>query len=249
MALFTLLVGSFAIFTASFFASISGFGYALIATPLLSMVVPLKTTIIFVLFLTIIMRVITMYTTYKDVEWKIVFTVSLVCLLGIQPGSWVLNFLSAPYLGLYLSIALLFFITLNLVHIRLEVKRKNLGRLCCGLLSGFFGASTSVSGPPVVLYFLNEEMEKVRMRANMTWIFGLTLVSTSITYFFTGAYAFVEDWTIFYYLVPANLLGVFLGEKCSKKLSQELFRKLTLVIVSVGTIMMLINSLRRLGVF
>ena len=84
------------------------------------------------------------------------------------------------------------------------------------------------------------------MRSNMTWIFGFTLLSTAITYFFTGAYNFVEDWTVFYYLVPANLVGVFLGDRCAKKLSQELFRKLTLIIVTLGTIMMLINSIQRL---
>lgn len=246
MDILTIVVGSIAIFTASFFASVSGFGYALIATPLLSTVVPLKTTIIFILFLTMIMRVFTMYTTFNDMDIKTVATVSIGCLIGIQPGSWVLNYLSAPTLGLYLSVALLFFITLNIINFRFVIKRQTLGRLGCGIVSGFFGASTSVSGPPIVLYFLNEDMEKTLMRSNMTWIFGFTLLSTAVTYFFTGAYNFVEDWTVFYYLVPANLIGVFLGERCAKKLSQELFRKLTLIIVTLGTIMMLINSIQRL---
>lgn len=246
MDILTIIVGSIAIFTASFFASVSGFGYALIATPLLSTVVPLKTTIIFILFLTMIMRVFTMYTTFHDMDIKTVATVSIGCLIGIQPGSWVLNYLSAPTLGLYLSVALLFFITLNIINFRFVIKKQTLGRLGCGIVSGFFGASTSVSGPPIVLYFLNEDMEKTLMRSNMTWIFGFTLLSTAITYFFTGAYNFVEDWTVFYYLVPANLVGVFLGERCAKKLSQELFRKLTLIIVTLGTIMMLINSIQRL---
>lgn len=246
MDILTIVVGSIAIFTASFFASVSGFGYALIATPLLSTVVPLKTTIIFILFLTMIMRVFTMYTTFHDMDIKTVATVSIGCLIGIQPGSWVLNYLSAPTLGLYLSVALLFFITLNVINFRFVIKKQTLGRLGCGIVSGFFGASTSVSGPPIVLYFLNEDMEKTLMRSNMTWIFGFTLLSTAITYFFTGAYNFVEDWTVFYYLVPANLIGVFLGERCAKKLSQELFRKLTLIIVTLGTIMMLINSIQRL---
>lgn len=246
MDILTITVGSIAIFTASFFASVSGFGYALIATPLLSMVVPLKTTIIFILFLTMIMRVFTMYTTFHDMDIKTVATVSVGCLIGIQPGSWVLNYLSAPTLGLYLSVALLFFITLNIINFRFVIKHQTLGRLGCGIVSGFFGASTSVSGPPIVLYFLNEDMEKTLMRSNMTWIFGFTLLSTAITYFFTGAYNFVEDWTVFYYLLPANLVGVFLGDRCAKKLSQELFRKLTLIIVTLGTIMMLINSIQRL---
>ena len=96
MDILTIIVGSIAIFTASFFASVSGFGYALIATPLLSTVVPLKTTIIFILFLTMIMRVFTMYTTFHDMDIKTVATVSIGCLIGIQPGSWVLNYLSAP---------------------------------------------------------------------------------------------------------------------------------------------------------
>ncbi|MDO4177725.1 MAG: sulfite exporter TauE/SafE family protein [Phascolarctobacterium sp.] len=247
MELLSLLIGSVAVFTASFFATVSGFGYALIATPLMSSVLPLKSVIIFVLFLTMMMRVFTMYTTFKDVEWKTVTVVSLGCLIGIQPGSWVLKILSVPSLGLFLSCALLTAVFLMSRKYKIQVENKTAGRFGIGIVSGFFGASTSVSGPPIVLYFLNEDMPKVKMRANMTWIFGLTLVSTAATYLFTNAYAVVETWTPFYYLVPANMLGVFLGERCAKFLSQELFRKLALVIVCLGAVMMLVSSLKRLG--
>jgi len=246
MELFSLLVGSIAIFTASFFATVSGFGYALIATPLLSIVLPLKSSIIFVLFLTMIMRVVTMYTTFNDVDWRTVAIVSLGCLIGIQPGSWVLKILSVPALGLFLSCGLLAAVFMMSRQYKLEVKNRTAGRFGIGIISGFFGASTSVSGPPIVLYFLNENMPKVSMRANMTWIFGMTLVSTAVTYFFTGAYSVVEDWTPFYYLVPANILGVFLGERCAKFLSQELFRKLALIIVTLGAVMMFVNSVQKI---
>lgn len=242
----SLLIGSIAIFIASFFATVSGFGYALIATPLLSLVLPLKSVIIFILFLTLIMRVITMYTTFKDVEWNTVAIVSLGSFIGIQPGSWVLKTLSVPALGLFLSCALLAAVFMMGRQYKLNVQNKTAGRLGIGIISGFFGASTSVSGPPIVLYFLNEGMPKVSMRANMIWIFGISLVATAVTYFFADTYSIVESWVPFYYLVPANMLGVFFGEHFVKFLSQELFRKLALIIVTLGAVMMFVNSIQRL---
>lgn len=69
----------------------------------------------------------------------------------------------------------------------LLIRNKTCGRLGAGILSGFFGASTSVSGPPLVLYFLNEKLQDV-MRANMIWFFGLSgFLTVLVNYFAVSA--------------------------------------------------------------
>ena len=49
------------IFLGSFFATVSGFGFALVSTPLLALIMPLKWAIVFILVLTVLLRVLTMY--------------------------------------------------------------------------------------------------------------------------------------------------------------------------------------------
>ncbi len=246
MDIYTLVVGLAAVFLASFFATVSGFGFALVCAPLLSLVLPLKCVVIFVPFLSVIMRVATMYTTWRDVNWKVVAMICTGCLVGIIPGSLILKVLPAWALGLLLGSVLIVAIILMAMRFKLVVKNKIAGRLGTGFLAGFFGAATSVNGPPIALYFLNEQMEKTQMRANMIWIFGVNFIVTATTYLFVDTYSVVDDWTVFFYLLPANFVGLYLGEKFAKKVSQELFRKLSMIIVAAGGIMMLVSSVGKI---
>lgn len=246
MDIYTLAVGLVAVLLASFFATVSGFGFALICAPLLSIVLPLKSVVIFVPFLSIIMRLATMYTTFKDVDWKVIAMICAGCLVGIIPGSLILKVLPAWALGALLGSVLIVAVVLMALRLQLVIKNKTLGRLGAGLIAGFFGAATSVNGPPIALYFLNEQMEKTQMRANMIWIFGVNFLVTATTYFFVDTYSVVDDWSVFYYLLPANFLGLYIGEKFAKKVSQELFRKLSMIIVAAGGIMMLVSSIGKI---
>lgn len=243
MDIYTLAVGLVAVLLASFFATVSGFGFALICAPLLSLVLPLKSVVIFVPFLSIVMRVVTMYTTYRDVNWKAVAIVCIGSLIGILPGGLILKVLPSWALGLLLGGGLIVAVILMGMKCRLEIKNKTLGRLITGIVSGFFGASTSVNGPPIALYFLNEQMEKTQMRANMIWIFAVHFIVMVIAYLAMDTYSVVDDWTPFYYLLPASVVGIVLGEKFAGKVSQALFHKLSLVIVAAGGVMMLISSI------
>ena len=64
----------------------------------------------------------------------------------------------ANHLKILLGIALLLVTLLMELNFVPEVKNKKLGRVSAGFLSGFFSATTSISGPPIALYFLSENM-------------------------------------------------------------------------------------------
>ena len=117
-----------------------------------------------------------------------------------------------------------------------------------GCLAGFFGTATGVNGPPIILYFLNEKMEKDSMRANMVWIFGLGTFASLFSLFVVGNFGFVTSWLRLALMVPAVLLATQLGELFFKRLDQELFRKLALAIVCIGGLMMLFSACRTMAI-
>lgn len=233
---------AFSIFLASFFATVSGFGFALIATPLLAMVLPLKTVIVLVLVITLVLRFTTMYRTRRDFHWGTVATTTLGCILGMVPGSLVLKYIGARELQLFLSVVLLLATLLMSLEYTLKIKNVLWGRLGAGFLSGFFGSATSVGGPPLVLYFLNEHTEKTLMRANMIWIFGLSSTFTLLVYYLVGNIADVDHWEVLLPMLPAVFVGIFLGEKFFHILNPHLFRRLSLIVVCCGAIAMLVES-------
>ena len=246
MELLMLCIPALAIFLASFFATVTGFGFGLIAVPLMSLVISVKVAIICGLIITVLLRIITMYNTRKIFSWEVVLTTVLGSTMGMLPGSYVLKIFSLAHLKIFLAIVLLMATYLMGKQYHLEIKSKTLGRLTAGFFSGFFGASTSVAGPPLVIYFLNEGTEKDKMRANMIWIFGRSFVGMFIINFFMGNMNNITDWNVLLPMIPAMILGIVLGEKFFERLDQELFRRLAIIIVCVGAVMMLLTGVREI---
>ena len=227
-----------------FFATISGFGFALISTPLLSMVLSPKEAILLLPIYTIILRLITMYQVRKDFDPQLLKLIMLGWLFGVLPGALVLKFLTIKQLQLFLGCCLLIANFLMLKKYYIPIKNKIAGRVGAGTLAGFFCACTSVSGPPLVLYFLNEKLGKDYMRANMIWIFGVGNIVSTLVNVFTGNMKAISDWYMVVAMIPVVFLATYAGNKAFKYVDQELFRKMALGIVIFGCIMMLYNGLK-----
>lgn len=246
MEYLVLCVPALAIFLASFFATVTGFGFGLIAIPLMSLVISVKVAIICGLIITVLLRIITMYNTRKIFSWDVVLTTALGSAVGMLPGSYMLRVISLAHLKIFLGSVLLVATFLMGRRYYISVKNKTLGRLTAGFFSGFFGASTSVAGPPLVIYFLNEGAEKDKMRANMIWIFGITFMGMLVVNFLMGNMNSITDWSLLVPMIPAMVAGIVLGEKFFSRLDQALFRRLALIIVCVGAVLMLISGFKEL---
>lgn len=235
------------VFLASFFATVSGFGFALVATPLLSLFMDAKEAVVLVLVAAFVLRIITMARNYNNFEWDTVLLVTAGSLIGIVPGSVALKVISIEQLEIFLGVILLAATFLMGRRIDFKINNKTLGRLAAGFLSGFFGSATSVSGPPLVLYFLNENVEKDLMRANMIWCFGLNGTLMLIGSYLAGTLRYITmEPQLLLYSMAGLLLGWWLGEQLFYKLNQHLFRRLSLLIVCGGAIGMLYSGLQEL---
>lgn len=237
-------LASLAIFIGCFFATISGFGFALISTPTLSMVLSAREAIIIVPLMTILLRIVTMYQVRKEFDTKILIQITLGWCVGMIPGGYVLKLLSLAYLQIFLGTVILIAAVLMGKKIYFDIKNWTIARFLAGFAAGFFGTSTSVAGPPIVLYFLNARASKEEMRSNMIWVFGFGNLITTIINLFIGNAKAIEDWNIILYLVPAVLLAAYLGNIAFKRFDQELFRKMSLAIIYIGGIGTLYSGIK-----
>lgn len=244
MDVITWAVAALGIFTASFFATVSGFGFALVAMPILSLALPVRTVIIFNIALTVVLRILTMYRVRRDFEKDTVALISVGSFLGAAPGSFLLKAVPVTGLKIFLGAVLLLAVFLMSNSYTVRIGNKTVGRLGAGFLTGFFGTSTSISGPPLVLYFLNEHIDKRVMRADMIWIFGLSGFVGLVASYLAGNLESVSEWPLLWAMLPAMALGIFLGERLFFRLSQSLFRRLALLIVCAGGAFLLASGLR-----
>ena len=91
-----------------------------------------------------------------------------------------------------------------------------------GALSGILGASLAMPGPLVMLYLSRTNLSKDEIRAIMISFFVFAYIAILIL---QAAVIGVErqTWITSAYLVPAALLGVFVGHQISKKINETVF--------------------------
>ena len=214
----------------SFIQSITGFGFAVVGTPLLLFFMEPRQVVSLVVFGALFQNLIMTYKTRGMSDPKVIWPLFVASLLGIIPGVYILKIIDPSYLKLYIGIVILlvsFFMASNYI---VTIKHEKLATILVGIVSGFMGGSTSLSGPPVALFLINQQQDKVAFRANLVRFFCLGNIATLIVMYYMGT---VDTGILkqLKYVIPGILVGVWFGEKAFSKVSPIIFKWLTLAII------------------
>lgn len=225
---------SVSVFIASLFFAVTGFTLSLVAVPFLMPVLGPKETVVFIIFGTFLAKVVALWNTRRDFEWHTVLVTVFGSIMGSIPGGYVLNAIPAAYLQILLGIMLLAVMLLMGRKFEINIQNKTAGRIAAGFISGFSAAMTSISGPPVALYFLAEGRDKTVTRANMCWIFAFGSLGTMASLLAAGSFISADLMLLAVYAALPLLLGMWLGERCFHKINQRLFIRLSKGFVVIG---------------
>lgn len=224
--------------------TITGFAYALIAVPLLAMVTGPREAIVLVLFTGMLMKVVMVYKTWNDGDFSRIWLIFAASLAGGLPGAYVLRWIDDGALKIFISIALLLCTAGLCVQCKVKIRRPWLAKSVVGVLSGFLGATTAFNGPPVVLYMMNENEDKVVMRANLVRYFMLGNIATMGMYVFMGSMPMSGDILTYAMIsVPAVMIAWWLGNKVFQGMNPFLFRRLAMTIIGCSAIVTLGSGL------
>ena len=140
-------------FAASFTQSLTGFGFAVICTPLLSTVLAVKTGIPVTTVCGGAATVPIIFALRRQVLWKPVLVLALSAAPGIWLGAKWLSHVPDAWIAGAMGVML---VALGVFQLRggrvpLAWRGRWLG-VACGFLSGAIGASTAAPGPPVIAY-------------------------------------------------------------------------------------------------
>jgi len=210
--------------------SITGFGFAVVGTPLLLFFMQPMQVVSLMTFGALLLNLLVIYKTRGQSDPKVIWPLFAASLVGIIPGVYILKIIDPVLLKFCIGVLILvvaFFMASDYV---VAIKRERLATVLVGIVSGFMGGSTSLSGPPVALFLMNQQQNKEAFRANLVRYFCFGNIATLIVMYYmdtvdTGAF------TQFLYAIPGVLVGVWLGEKAFAKVSANFFRKLTLGII------------------
>lgn len=215
---------------ASFVQSITGFGFAVVGTPLLLFFMDPKEVVILMVFGAFMQNLMVIYKTRGISDPKFIWPLFIASLLGIVPGVYILKVVDGSVLRLLIGIAVLLASAVMARNFTVKITHEKLATVLVGILSGFMGGSTSLSGPPVALFLMNQRQNKESFRANLVRYFCLGNIATLIVMYYMGTMD-MAVLKLSIYIVPGILLGVWLGEKVFKKVSPQMFRWVSLAVV------------------
>jgi uncharacterized membrane protein YfcA len=232
------------ILVASTAQTVAGFGFALIAVPVLVLTLDVETAVATTALPALLSSALVARVARQYLPWRTVGTMLLASVVGMPLGLAVLLF--APEDVLRLAVAVTSIILAIAMARGVSVGAGGIaGELLAGGTAGVLSTSTGMNGPPVVLYLQDRGFEPMAFRAALSAFFVVSGI-TSLTIF---AFAGVLNRDALIYSaagVPAIVLGSWIGHRLLPLLSGHAFRRLVLGLLSATAMVAAATSAGRL---
>lgn len=195
----------------------------------------------------LIIRLFMMRATKQDGSFKAIFPLITASVLGAIPGAYVMTMISNDGLKIFIGLVLLLAGMALWKNYQLPVRRHRLAETLVGGLSGFLATTTSINGPPVILYYLNSRAEENKsvFRGNLTRYFLLINIASIVISFLAGTLNIGELWLQTLLSIPALYIGFYLGEKYFHRINAETFRKASLIMVFISSLALIGTALMK----
>jgi len=227
-------LGLAAVFLAGVTSGLTGFGFALVTVPLLILVLPPKVVVPIISLLSNLTHLLILIETRRWLQPRRILPLMLAGIAGIPLGTYLLLALDAQTLKILIGVVTTLAAIAMLTGFSRPIRNEKLAFFPVGFISGLLTGSTGMGGPPVVLFFSNQGVEKQVCRANFTLFFTVTSLVALPTQL-AGGLLTSQVWTHALVFSPALLLGTVLGIRLARVISEAIFRKLTLfVIIATG---------------
>lgn len=222
------------VFIASFVRSALGFGGALVAMPLLSMLYGLQFATPLVGLMSITCAFLILRNEWRNINFEAVKKFFISIIIGIPIGIWLIKLDIENLLKVGLGIILIVFALWRIFDfIRFHFKDDRYASVF-GFIAGVLGGAYNVNGPAVVIYGVMREWEPSTFKGTLQGIF------LPMSIMIIGSHCIGGLWTkevllSFAYTIPVIIVAVFLGKFVSDKIDKNLFSRLVyLFLILIG---------------
>ncbi len=225
-----LLVAMLAALLAGMVTGLTGFGLALISTPLLLFVYEPRTVVVLTVFFSIFINIAVVWDSWREARRPLALALLVPSAVGVVLGAEVLRIVDPIYIRLAVGAVVVLSALILMRDVRLPGAQTRWGPLVAGSASGALSTSTGLAGPPIVLLLASRGLPKAEFRSTSALYFlAMSLVGLLVL---VGR-GLVEGGEIqlALVLVPAAIVGKVVGTAFLKKVSERAFRALSLGIV------------------
>jgi len=223
----------------------AGFGFALIAVPLLVTVLDVKDVVVAVGVLGWINSTLVALTTRERVPVRPVTVMLAGSFFGMPLGLLVLLF--APEDGLRLAVGVASIVMASALMLGLRWGGRDVPtELLAGGVSGVLNTSTGMNGPPIVLYLQDRGFPTAEFRGALSAFFFVSGI-VSFAIFAASGVVSAKALALSAAGAPAVLAGNWVGHRLVEQLSAEAFRRLVLILLVATALVAIGTSVARLA--
>lgn len=227
----SLAIAAFAVFFAGLSRGFSGFGAALIAMPVLSILYGPVPAVVIMTLLEVPATALLLPAFMRHANWRAVMPLGIASLATIPIGAYVLVVLDAEVMQKAIGILVLIFAALLATGWRYRKPPTLPVMLGVGGLAGVIGGAANMSGPIVVVFLLAGSNTAHQVRAGIMAYFSFSTLLRVAVYMLHGLYA-IETMLLGSVLVLPYLVGIWMGSRLFRGVSDRLFRILVLILIA-----------------
>jgi len=212
----------------------AGFGSAMLMAPLFAILFGSAEMIATIVAMEIAISFHLFPAARRHCDWTVVAPMTIAACLAMPLGLWLLVSLDRVMLTKLVSAIVAGFALVMLAGWRWRGLRGWLPSAVVGTISGAMMATTSVGGPPVLLYIMSSEDAPATVRANaITYYFATQILLLAIM--FAGGVAGTAALLRAAILFPFMLAGSWIGVRCFYGASELFYRRVALgLLLAVG---------------
>lgn len=214
----------------------TGFGFAMVAVPPMTILVDPQIIVPALLVQTLMTGTLILLHARKYLRINRMWLLPLSGVAGIPAGTLILVVLDAEPLRVLIGAVVVIAALAMMAGFRRPIRNERVASVPVGFVSGTLSASTGLSGPPVIFFYTNQSLDIREFRANIVAHFLIMNIATIPIYIVSGLFT-GETLLLGAQLLPATLIGVTGGIVINRWVREELFRRIALgLILTSGAI-------------
>ena len=212
--------------------AVAGFGFALLAVPLMVVVIDLQSAVIISSFVGTLSNMLQSWQLRRNINRNMTRRFVLATAVGSPVGLLLFVYANQSALKIVLGMSILFGVFVLSRGLELQHVSSWLDWIM-GILSGVLLMATSTNGPPLVFVLQARRFDPATFRATLNMVF-LVSGTFGLVMFGLAGEILRSDVNVAAFAIPAMVIGVSTGVVIRKYVQQELFKKIVLFLLTIG---------------
>jgi uncharacterized membrane protein YfcA len=227
----TWALASLCILAAAFIRGFTGFGLAVVGVPLLTLFFAPARIVPSIMILAILAGLQLLPKIWRSIDWRLLAPTILGALIATPFGTWLLAGIPDNAMRILIGAAVLTASFAVQLGFRFRGRPPALLSAGIGAIAGLTGGAAAMPGPSVIFLFLAAPVAVEVGRASLILFFQVSAVASAVSAAFSGLLP-VASLILGAALLPALLLGNWLGDRVFDRASAKSYRRVVVVLLA-----------------